>query len=100
MWKNIASNCFVKQLFWKFIAPYLEKSEVCSTASGLSGVYGNKPHKDVFISNTGLEGERVQDACLMEWSQSCISMLTALALSYPGKESAVTTVPLRQSAPH
>ncbi len=63
------------------------------SVQGSSGVrvelYRNKPHKDVFISHSGLERERVWDVCLMEWTQPCVSMLTALALSYPGKESAV-----------
>jgi len=68
-----------------FIFPILvpQKSEVCSTASGLSGVHGNKPHKDVFISNTGLEGERVQDVCLMEWSQSCIFEANSISFILP-----------------
>lgn len=60
------------------------------------GLYGNKPNKDVLISHSGLE----RDVCLLEWAQPCILMLTALALSYPGKESVVETVPLHQSAPH
>jgi len=100
MWKNIASNCFAKQLF--LYSPFLCHRRVKCAAQhqvwvGFMGINHIK-----MFSFLILDYREREFKMSVWWSglSPAFSKLTALALSYPGKESAVTTVPLRQSAPH